>query len=60
MTTRALSTFRKSTSKLRGRKYQKFLISIPLKVVEDSSFPFHAGEAVCVRIDGDRLIIEKK
>jgi len=32
---------------------------IPADVVKDSLFPFSANEEVVVRIDGDRLVIER-
>jgi len=44
----------------RGKKYRKIFIYIPKEVSSDTSFPFKIGEDVTVRIDGERLIIEKR
>jgi len=35
------------------------VIYIPADVVKDSSFPFQPNEEVIVRIDGEKLIIER-
>jgi len=43
----------------RGKKYSKIFIYIPQKVVQDTRFPFKKGEDVTVRIEGEKLIIEK-
>lgn len=32
---------------------------MPTKLTEDSAFPFREGEAVVVKIRGERMIIEK-
>ncbi len=44
----------------RGKKYRKIFIYIPKEVSSDTSFPFKVGEDVTVRIDGERLVIEKR
>jgi hypothetical protein len=44
----------------RGKKYRKIFIYIPKEVSSDTSFPFKIGEDVTVKIDGKRLIIEKR
>jgi len=44
----------------RGKKYRKIFIYIPKEVAMDTSFPFEIGEDVTVRIEGERLIIEKR
>ena len=36
------------------------VIRLPKSVVEDSAFPFKLGDAVKVKIDGDRIIIESQ
>jgi hypothetical protein len=36
------------------------LIYIPADVVKDSSFPFKPNEKVIIKIDGEKLIIEKE
>ncbi|AEA47515.1 hypothetical protein Arcve_1513 [Archaeoglobus veneficus SNP6] len=46
-------------TKTGGRTYDKFFIYIPTNVAKDSAFPFKPGEEVVIRIDGDRLVIEK-
>jgi hypothetical protein len=35
------------------------VIYIPADVVKDSSFPFQPNEEVVVRIDGEKLVIER-
>ena len=44
----------------RGKKYRKIFIYIPKEVSSDTSFPFKIGEDVTVKIEGKRLIIEKR
>lgn len=44
----------------RGKKYSKIFIYIPKEVSSDTSFPFKAGEDVTVKIEGKRLVIEKR
>lgn len=44
----------------RGKKYSKIFIYIPKEVSADTSFPFKVGEDVTVKIDGKRLIIERR
>ncbi|MEM3460895.1 MAG: hypothetical protein QXN36_04075 [Candidatus Bathyarchaeia archaeon] len=44
----------------RGKKYRKIFIYIPKEVSSDTSFPFKIGEDVTVKIEGKKLIIEKK
>lgn len=44
----------------RGKNYSKIFIYIPKEVSTDTSFPFRVGEDVTVKIDGKRLIIEKR
>ena len=41
------------------KRYPRIFIYIPSKVATDSAFPFGVGEHVLVKIEGDRLIIEK-
>lgn len=35
------------------------IIYVPADLVKDTSFPFSAGDSVSIRIDGERLIVEK-
>jgi len=44
----------------RGKKYRKIFIYIPKEVAMDTAFPFKIGEDVTVRIEGKKLIIEKR
>jgi len=44
----------------RGKKYRKIFIYIPKEVSSDTSFPFKVGEDVTVKIEGGRLVIEKR
>lgn len=41
------------------KKYPAFFIYISKKVVDDSAFPFKAGDDVVVEIVGDKLVISK-
>jgi hypothetical protein len=43
-----------------GKVYDKFFIYIPTSVAKDSAFPFEPGEEVTIKIEGRKLIIEKK
>ena len=47
-------------TKTGGKIYDKFFVYIPASVAKDSAFPFKPGEEVIVRIEGNRLVIEKK
>ncbi|MBX5329351.1 MAG: hypothetical protein QHH12_07935 [Candidatus Bathyarchaeota archaeon] len=44
----------------KGKKYRKIFIYIPKEVSSDTSFPFKIGEDVTVKIEGKKLVIEKK
>lgn len=44
----------------RGGKYKKFFLYIPKSVASDTNFPFQVGENVTVRINGNKLVIEKR
>jgi len=44
----------------RGKKYRKIFIYIPKEVSADTSFPFKPGDDVIVKIEGKKLVIEKK
>ena len=35
------------------------IIYVPADLVKDSTFPFSIGDSLHIRIDGERLIIEK-
>jgi len=43
----------------RGTKYPKIFVYIPRIVATDTTFSFQIGGDVTVRIEGDKLIIEK-
>ena len=45
--------------KSKGKHYDSLFIYIPSDVTKDSTFPFGSDEEVIVRIDKDRLVIEK-
>lgn len=34
-------------------------IYVPARLVNDSAFPFRLGEALIIRIEGTRIVIEK-
>jgi len=42
-----------------GRTYDKFFVYIPTEVARDGTFPFREGEEVIIRIEEERLVIEK-
>ena len=42
-----------------ARNYGGMLVPIPASVARDSQMPFKVGDDVSVRIDGDKVIIEK-
>lgn len=44
----------------RGKKYRKIFIYLPKEVAMDTAFPFKIGEDVTVRIEGNKLIIDKR
>jgi hypothetical protein len=46
-------------TKTGGKSYDKFFIYIPASVAKDSAFPFKSGDEVIVRIEGDKLVVEK-
>jgi hypothetical protein len=45
--------------KSKGKQYDSIFIYIPSDVTKDSTFPFRSDDEVTVRIDKNRLIIEK-
>ena len=45
--------------KSKGKQYDSIFIYIPSHVTKDSTFPFRSDDEVTVRIDKNRLIIEK-
>ena len=46
-------------SKTSKGTYNRFFVYIPTYVAEDERFPFEEGEEVVVRIQKDKLVIEK-
>ncbi|MEM2972132.1 MAG: hypothetical protein QW270_06915 [Candidatus Bathyarchaeia archaeon] len=42
-----------------GKTYDRFYIYIATQVAKDGTFPFKMGDELRVRIEGDKLIIEK-
>ncbi len=45
--------------KTKGKQYDSLFIYIPSDVTKDSTFPFKSDEEIIVRIDKDRLVIER-
>lgn len=41
------------------RLYDRFFIYIPTEVARDGTFPFKEGDKLIIRIQEDRLLIEK-
>jgi len=44
----------------RGRAYEAYTIYLPSTLVTDSAFPFKPKEKLLVKIQGDRLLVEKR
>ena len=47
----------KSTSKIKGKKYERFLVHIPSAMAKDSQFPFNAGQELMITVDPKGKII---
>jgi hypothetical protein len=45
-------------TKLLNVKNKGAYIYLPLKLVQDSAFPFSTGQVLVVRISGNKLVIE--
>ena len=43
----------------RGSTHPGYYVYLSIKVVKDSTFPFHLGDDLSVKIVGKKLIIEK-
>ncbi len=41
------------------KQFGTAILYVPSQIAQDSAFPFHPPEKVKIRIDGERLIIEK-
>jgi len=61
MVTKILTTISvaKKWAKKSGVVYRSPRIYLPTKLTDDSSFPFLEGDQVAVRVDGDRLVVER-
>ncbi|RLE64742.1 MAG: hypothetical protein DRJ47_06985 [Thermoprotei archaeon] len=44
---------------VKGRKYSQFIIYIPRLLALDSNFPFRPGDKLLIRVQGNKLVIEK-
>jgi hypothetical protein len=44
----------------KGIEYHRMFLYIPSAVAKDTSFPFKKGDHIRVRIDNDKLSIEKE
>jgi len=53
-----LSIARKNAG--RGKTYEAYTIYLPSALVMDSAFPFKPKERLMVKIQGDRLVVEKR
>ena len=49
----------KAKVKLYGSK-SRHSINLPSDFVRDSAFPFNVGEELIARIDGEKVVIERK
>lgn len=47
-------------TEIETRIYQKNLIYVPFPLLSDSKYPFEERDKVKIRIEGRKLIIEKK
>jgi len=45
---------------VRSNRSKTGVLYIPADVVKDSSFPFSADQEVVIKIDGGRLVIERR
>ena len=52
--------FSNRPSRTGGKLYDRYFVYIPTYVAKDEAFPFESGEEVLVRIEGERLIIERE
>jgi len=43
----------------KGKKYDRFFISVPTEVVRDTNFPLRDGDIIEVEIEKDGLMIRK-
>jgi hypothetical protein len=53
-----LSVAKKKVGK--GRAYEAFTIYLPSVLVRDSAFPFKPKDKLVVKIQGERLLVEKR
>ncbi|RLI97304.1 MAG: hypothetical protein DRP00_04285 [Candidatus Aenigmatarchaeota archaeon] len=37
--------------KVKGKKYEKFLINFPAEIARDSQFPFKPGDEILIKVD---------
>lgn len=44
---------------IKPTKFSTVIIIVPADIAKDSAFPFNPPEKVMVRIDGDKLLIER-
>jgi len=42
-----------------GKTYDKFFVYVPTEVARDGTFPFKEGEEVHVKIENDKVVVEK-
>jgi len=59
MVLKAIGSYRVRKIKVRGTEYRQYYIYVPKLLALDSAFPFKPGEKVLIRVDENRLIIEK-
>lgn len=46
-----------TSTKIQGKKYDRFLVHIPSKVARDSQFPFKAGDLLSIDVDPKKKTI---
>lgn len=47
-------------SKTAGKEYDRFFIYVPTEVARDSAFPIEEGAEVTIRVEGDKVVMEKR
>ena len=55
-----IRTVLEAETKIYGHKVSRTLyLRVPSRIAQDSAFPFKPGEKVIIRIEGNKLVVEK-
>ncbi len=49
----------KKAAHSKGSIYRSPRIYLPTKLTDDSSFPFHEGDLLSIKVDGRKLVIQR-